>query len=302
MTRPNPHLQSHGPSQTRPMDARRVSITLAALTVAFLTGCPEPPRTTPPPPAPPRQTQQHIGRWTPPPPTRYPPLQPLPQPRRQWAPQSTQVVEVGRSVRGEPIRMQVFGTAPNPALVFGGIHGDEENSSVMAERLIALLSSNPELTARRSVAVIARANPDGLNSNTRANVNGVDLNRNFPASNWKQKGGRHGGSPLSEPESRAVAQAVRMLKPRVILSLHSIANGSKCNNYDGPAARIAQEMHRHNGYAVKDSIGYPTPGSFGTWAGADMGIPTITLEIAKNMSGDAGWAQNRQAILAALSF
>lgn len=33
------------------------------------------------------------------------------------------------------------------------------------------------------------------------------------------------------------------------------------------------------GYPVEESIGYPTPGSFGTWAGVEKGIPTITLEL-----------------------
>ena len=35
------------------------------------------------------------------------------------------------------------------------------------------------------VAVIAVANPDGLQKQTRTNANGVDINRNFPASNWQ---------------------------------------------------------------------------------------------------------------------
>ena len=32
-------------------------------------------------------------------------------------------------------------------------------------------------------------------------------------------------------------------------------------------------------YPVEESIGYPTPGSFGTWAGIEKGIPIITLEL-----------------------
>ena len=30
---------------------------------------------------------------------------------------------------------------------------------------------------------------------------------------------------------------------------------------------------------MESSIGYPTPGSFGTWAGVEKKIPTITLEL-----------------------
>lgn len=209
-------------------------------------------------------------------------------------------VELGRSVRGAPIMMYVFGNAGRPALVFGGIHGDEGNSAVMAQLLIDYLRSNPQFTANRTIAVIPRANPDGLAANTRTNVNGVDLNRNFAASSWRRQGRLHGTAPLSEPEAEALAKAVMQLQPKLIISLHSIARQPKCNNYDGPAAHIAQAMGRLNGYRVVDSIGYPTPGSFGSWAGKSLGIPTITLEIPKSMSGDAGWHDNQQAILTAL--
>jgi protein MpaA len=32
-------------------------------------------------------------------------------------------------------------------------------------------------------------------------------------------------------------------------------------------------------YPIEENIGYPTPGSFGTWAGIERNIPTITLEL-----------------------
>ena len=32
-------------------------------------------------------------------------------------------------------------------------------------------------------------------------------------------------------------------------------------------------------YPIEPSIGYPTPGSFGTWAGIEKNIFTITLEL-----------------------
>jgi protein MpaA len=253
-----------------------------------------------PPPKQPQAGPYARPRWRPPPPTKYPPLQPLPPIQQAPTAAATAVREIGRSVNGTPIMMYTFGTAGRPALVFGGIHGDEGNSSVMAERLIEYLRANPQFTANRTIAVIPRANPDGLAANSRWNVRGVDLNRNFPASNWKRDGNRHGSAPLSEPESAALARVVRQLQPRLIISLHSIRRQDKCNNFDGPAGHIAALMSRLNGYRAVDSIGYPTPGSFGTWAGKDLGIATITLEIPKAMSGDTGWAQNQKAILAAL--
>lgn len=207
---------------------------------------------------------------------------------------------IGRSVQGRPIYMHVFGNGANPALVFGGIHGNERNSSEMADLLITHLQNNPQLTRNRSVAVIPHANPDGLVANTRSNVRKVDLNRNFPAKNWKREGSKNGTQPLSEPEAVALHNVVQRLRPRLAISLHSISGPRQCNNYDGPAAHVAKAMAQYNRYPVKGSIGYPTPGSFGSWCGKDLNVPTITLEIPKTMAGKTGWEQNRAALLAAL--
>ena len=37
------------------------------------------------------------------------------------------------------------------------------------------------------------------------------------------------------------------------------------------------------GYPIEESIGYPTPGSFGTWAGIEREILTITLELDESI-------------------
>jgi protein MpaA len=59
-------------------------------------------------------------------------------------------------------------------------------------------------------------------------------------------------------------------------------------------------MAGFNGYPVTATIGYPTPGSFGSWAGIDLGIPVITLELPRELSGPKAWESNRQALLVAL--
>jgi protein MpaA len=74
-----------------------------------------------------------------------------------------------------------------------------------------------------------------------------------------------------------------------------------CNNYDGPAQHIAELMSRYNGYAAKSNIGYPTPGSLGSWAGIDRQIPMITLELPRSLPGNKAWPNNRQAVLAAIT-
>ena len=209
--------------------------------------------------------------------------------------------ELGQSVEGVTLVMDVFGSGPDRLLIFGGIHGNEPTSATVAHDLIAHLAAHPEAYAGRQVGVIAEVNPDGLARNTRHNIHGVDLNRNFPARNWKRADGavsRHGARPASEPETRALLRAIEYLQPKRIIAIHSIGRGRHCNNYDGPARRWAELMGEQNGYKVAASMGYPTPGSFGSWAGIDRNIPTITLEVPRELDAARTWEQNRAALLA----
>jgi protein MpaA len=213
------------------------------------------------------------------------------------------VVELGRSVEGRPLLMHVFGEGDDTVFIFGGIHGSEPTSASVAHRLIEHLRNHPEARAGRRVAILAEANPDGLAAGRRVNAHGVDLNRNFPARNWRLAGGddrRHGPAPASEPETRAIIRVVNMLDPDCIISIHSIARGRHCNNYDGPAEDIAAAMTRLNGYPALATMGYETPGSFGSWAGIDRGIPTITLELPRDLSGSQCWRENHAALLAVI--
>ena len=231
-----------------------------------------------------------------PPPEPAPTTPPLP-------PVTESIVELGRSVEGRPIRMHVLGHDADrwPTLILAAIHGNEPTSATLAENLIALLRSQPQLLGHRKVAIIPVANPDGLHRRLRTNVNLVDLNRNFPASNWKKtrRGVYFGGErPASEPETFAIMKAFDFVKPARVVSVHSMDD--PCNNYDGPGVSLAQLMARSNQYPVKDSIGYPTPGSLGSWAGADRRVPIITLELPRRQDGESAWRQNRDALLAVI--
>jgi len=211
-------------------------------------------------------------------------------------------VVVGRSLDGWPIRMHVFGDSGPVTFIFAGIHGDEPSSEFVALHLIEYLLAHRECYTAGTVAVLPSANPDGLLMGKRTNANGVDCNRNFPTGNWKPKAksARYspGKAPASEPETRAIVKAVETLKPAAIVSIHSTSTFKPCNNYDGPAAELAELMERHNGYPPKASVGYPTPGSFGTYAGIERKIPTITLELPHKQRPQKVWPPNRDALVA----
>ncbi len=212
------------------------------------------------------------------------------------------VIELGRSVEQRPIRLHSFGNGGDAILVFGGFHGDEPAGAAVARELIALLRSHPGLSDGRRIAIVPEVNPDGLMANRRTNARGVDINRNLPASNWlaARSGNRalHGTAAASEPETRAVLEAIRIVRPVRILTIHCIRRGGACVNYDGPASALARAMAAVNGYPVRPTMGYETHGSLGSWAGVDRQIPTVTLELPANTPPDRCWAANREAILA----
>ena len=139
-----------------------------------------------------------------------------------------------------------------------------------------------------SLLFIPCLNPDGMSANTRVNANNVDLNRNFPTQNWGKNEGDNatcddettayfgGKSPASEIETKFVIDIIEKYQPKLILTLHA---PYKVVNYDGPAKEVAEEISQIINYPAEGSIGYPTPGSFGTYCGVERNIPTITLEL-----------------------
>lgn len=212
------------------------------------------------------------------------------------------VSRIGRSVEGRPIQLYASGESMSPRIVvLAGMHGDEPKSVSIARLFIERLQADELAGDTASWAIVPIVNPDGYQRRKRRNARGVDINRNFPTHNWCHASPRGrmygGGKPASEPETRAVIRLIDRLHPARIVTIHSIGRGRFCNNYDGPARSEAQRMHRCNGYPVTKSIGYPTPGSFGTWVGGERKIPTITLELPSHHSAKRCWADNLWALL-----
>lgn len=207
---------------------------------------------------------------------------------------------IGTSVRGIPIRCYTFGRGSEVSVFFGAFHGDEPLGAPLLVRLCQELEAHPEWLAGRTVHVVPEVNPDGLRAGTRTNANGVDINRNFPTSNWRPgaRGRNWGGPrPACEPETRAVIALMQEKCPHRVVSIHAPLREV---NYDGPAAGLAEWMARFNGYPTAAYIGYPTPGSFGTYAGKERAIPTITLELPDVTDEAALWNENRGALLGAV--
>jgi protein MpaA len=196
------------------------------------------------------------------------------------------------------LNVERFGAGDCALLVFGAIHGDEPGSAELCRRFADRLRAQPPPVA---VVVVPVVNAWGLARNCKDNERGVDLNRNFSSRNWSAEhpaGYFPGAAPLSEPESRELAALIDTLSPRAIVSVHQ---PFRCVNWDGPAEALAGEMSRACGYPAVASVGYPTPGSFGSAYGVDRGLPVITLELPRPVP-DEDWAACLRALDCATIF
>jgi predicted deacylase len=206
-------------------------------------------------------------------------------------------------VEGREIEAVEFGRGGRRVLLIGGIHGDEPEGQVLVERIASEFAADPKSAAKATVFIIRDLNPDGTTAGTRTNSRGVDLNRNFPATNWQATARRPefnpGSRAGSEPETQTLLRVIDDFRPDRIIVMHA-TRGKPMVNYDGPAQSLAESMSRHSGYVVSDTIGYPTPGSLGSYAGKDLEIPIITLELPRGISAESAWAANRDALVAAL--
>jgi hypothetical protein len=230
-------------------------------------------------------------------PAAAPPATPPPAPTTAADPDGWETI--GTSVQGRPIRMRTFGHGPRKVLFIGGIHGDEAEGAYTTAQLPAALA-DAGLADTVTLTILEDANPDGRAAGTRTNANGVDINRNFPATNFDTSNPAYGSSPLSQPESQAVYQAVERVGPNLVMVAHAWS-GRQFINFDGPAKELAQRFSAMSGLPVEASNTFvPTPGSLGSYVGRDRGTPILTIEVLKGTNPTDVWDRLREALLQAI--
>lgn len=203
------------------------------------------------------------------------------RPRPEWGTFPVSPTTYGRSVLGLPLEVW----RPRETchlLVFAGIHGEEPETTYALSRALRQFPDRLE-----HVAVVLAANPDGLMRGTRANARGVDLNRNFPAQNWRPVPVTHrstledpsdvmlspGEAPGSEPEVQALLALIAELAPRAVVALHAPL---ACID-DAHDTPLGRRLAARTGMPLVQDVGYPTPGSFGSW-GTEHGVTVVTYE------------------------
>ena len=212
-------------------------------------------------------------------------------------------VTIGKSVQGRPLEVYRFGTGPSERLIVAGMHGGNEYNTVeLAEQLIAYIGKNPDvIPANDTLYVLHDLNPDGvaraLNYLGRANADGVDLNRNWPA-NWQKDWPRAGcwtttyvtggTGPASEPETKALMAFIQSHHFDALINYHSAALGIFPGGIPISAASksLAQAVANVTTYHYPAlNTGCDYTGGMVDWT-ANLGIPSLDLELTNHTDTD----------------
>lgn len=163
------------------------------------------------------------------------------------------VVEIGITVNDHPIIAERFGTPGGPVvLIVGLLHGNEKGSSRVINRIRKDLI---ESGSAADVWLIRDASPDGSRGGSRTNARGVDLNRNFPTSDWVRtsRGNTYSGRKAgSEPETRALANFIARHRPQLSIWFHQV--GPVVDPHPLGDQSIMKEFAKVVGYPLRPAV------------------------------------------------
>lgn len=188
-------------------------------------------------------------------------------------------IRYGSSKKGRPLYAHIVDPAKSTnspvrnVYVIGAQHGDERNTKPVLEYFVRELGAlSNDFRNRRRIIVIPNYNPDGYKRYHRLNADNIDLNRDFPSSDG------HEGAPRA-PETSAFMKLMQKYPP---YSMYNIHQPFRAVLYYPEDAAFARPFSTLSDYPLGTGVGYPTPGSLGTYA-REKKIPIITVELSRNM-------------------
>jgi len=219
----------------------------------------------------------------------------------------------GKSVEQRKIKSITIGNVNNIKLGFIGlIHAGESGPEILLYVIEKLLSNNLHLLKDIGIAFLLNANPDqrerlveGNPWYLRKNSNGVDINRNFESefdnvefgygfrSDVKTSPTYRGQRANSQPETIAIIDFVKYIKPEALFMFHSLSSictdtfliSKYCehdNKYIDKCKRFLIPYTK--GFGVKEQIELYYATSYGSLAHMmyeKYNIPAFDMELGK---------------------
>lgn len=205
-----------------------------------------------------------------------------------------------RSSDNRPIETLIMGNGPARVAIISSLHGDEIQSVSVVENLARSLRAHPEYLRQSTVLLVKSPNPDGFFARTPYNIRGVDLNRNFPAANWKElQNSRAGTRAGSEAETRVIARVLGDFHPQLLVHLKDSRNGGVVN-YEGDVKPRADQIAGMLSSQVVQGLGEKTSGSVENYALTRLNCPSLTMLLVREDSNEAAWAKTGEALFAIL--
>ncbi|HYF75631.1 MAG TPA: M14 family zinc carboxypeptidase [Symbiobacteriaceae bacterium] len=234
---------------------------------------------------------------------------------------------LGQTAYGRQIWALGLGTGPAAVLIVGAHHGSEwmtaQLTATMAEDYAQ--AADADIREKATVWFIPMLNPDGVTiSQTglaafppeahaklrawnngsddfrgwKANAEGIDLNRQYPA-DWAHIVASppgptfshfKGDEPLVAPEARALHDFTLELNPEIVLAYHSAGRVIYWHFHTWPEhverdRRIAEQLAGLTGYALMPPEANPSGGGYKDWFVQTVGRPGFTQEIGVYTDG-----------------
>lgn len=244
---------------------------------------------------------------------------------------------IGKSIDGREIYNITIGKGNNNVIYNGSHHGNEWITSLLLMKWIevflevysrkgSLRGYNvEEIFNFATINIVPMVNPDGVElvingvkniktnsnkllkwnngndfSNWKANINGVDLNRNYNAGfkEYKQLEKEFGiygpgpslyggNAPESEPETKALANLTRTIVSRLVLAYHSQGEEIfwKYKNLQPEISiNIANELAEVSGYKLASESIQQSLAGYKDWFIQDYKKPGYTIEVGKGIN------------------
>ena len=232
---------------------------------------------------------------------------------------------LGSSVKNKDIGGYQVGQGEKKIIFVGCMHGNEIGTAKLMYKLINFLSEQKSYSVF-TFYIVPKLNPDGLETALknpdyshggrvgRFNANHVDLNRNFPTSDWQRESvwsyGRDysqkeevfgGESAGSEPEVKLLCNFIKNQEIKALFSFHNAGRDVMGNNNE-----LSQELikiySKTTGFRLVLEGEWQKMTQTGTakkWCD-ENNLAYVEVEGSNRWGSD--WGKQKEAIISAIEF